>query len=499
MSSPPLSPYSDAGSISDGYQSSFGDYNSGIDDSPSEDFNEDKYEFEVLDTKKVAIQMKDTIRRIIGILNVNKTEARHLLNNNRWDYDKLIENFLHSTSEDDFRLKFGLPLRKQLSPKALQLECDICLTAATCDSNSTLVGVNECNHKYCLDCWNNYLTARLLEVSAGNTVSCPAHKCVALVEDTMVMRLLQDENCKKKFELAILNMYVQNNPALRWCPAVGCIYAICVTYVQQRTVECKCNHVFCFGCGDTAHEPINCDMAEKWSKVVSLNVATHDWLAKNTKKCTQCGVHIQKNGGCNYIYCTSCKSAFCWLCGISMNREEHTAPHKCNLFVIPTNAAGSSNATKSASARREHYATRYFNHLLSSKFELNLYEMVENKITMLETEQNIARTNVQFFHHAIRVLMASRRILSATYAFAYYTAECNQLHIFLDNQRDLEVATEKLSDMLENEEITSENLERVQEVLETKFSYCKSRQQTLLKHVSEGYALGWWTTNLSSH
>jgi len=44
-----------------------------------------------------------------------------------------------------------------------------------------------------------------------------------------------------------------------------------------------------------------------------------------------------------------------------------------------------------------------------------------------------------------------------TYVFAFYLIKNNQSVIFEDNQRDLESATEKLSEYLERE-ITSENL-----------------------------------------
>ena len=44
-----------------------------------------------------------------------------------------------------------------------------------------------------------------------------------------------------------------------------------------------------------------------------------------------------------------------------------------------------------------------------------------------------------------------------TYVFAFYLVKTNQSVIFEDNQRDLESATEKLSEYLERD-ITSENL-----------------------------------------
>lgn len=184
------------------------------------------------------------------------------------------------------------------------------------------------------------------------------------------------------------------------------------------------------------------------------------------------------------MMCRSCNYRFCWMCG---NATDHGL-HNCNQYNGPVEKDTNSD---DAPLRRAHYATRYHNHLFSLKLEQNLYEWVEEKIQMLQEAQNIARTRVDFFHRAIETLSKSRRILCATYAFAYFTRECNQLHIFEENQRDLENATEKLSSYLEND-ITNENLLDIQQTLEDKFSYCKRRQKTLLDHVREGYEFGWW-------
>jgi len=41
---------------------------------------------------------------------------------------------------------------------------------------------------------------------------------------------------------------------------------------------------------------------------------SQEWIEKNTKACPDCGVRIEKNGGCNYIVCTQCGCGFCYYC-----------------------------------------------------------------------------------------------------------------------------------------------------------------------------------------
>lgn len=530
MHSPPMSPFSEADS-----QSSFDGNVSGLDDSQSDDCNEDKYDAEVLDKKQLLARMTETVQRLVTILAVNDTEARYLLNQNRWNTDKLIDVFLQLANDDDFRRQHGLVVRQPAlhSNTKPKTECDICMgiyddscsngngndNESTIDESDPLlkqllIGTNECEHKFCIDCWHNYLVVRIVDEMPGQTIACPAYGCCALVEDSLVMRLLRDNKNKYTFGMGIVNVYVQQNPVLRWCPAADCVYAVSVNCVQSRTVQCRCEHEFCFGCGNNSHEPVDCDMMDKWNTVLSAADMTADWLCKNAKKCAHCGIHIQKNGGCNFIRCISCNKSFCWLCGQSWDMYSAWRLHKCNVYR-ENDVAGNSNSNSadnrngnrhnnnnphagnagnavSSNGRRTHFIARYLSHLDSSHFEQKLNENTEERLDVLQRTENIARTSLQFVKRAMRALLQSRRILCATYVFAYYTAECNQLYIFLDNQRDLEVAVERLSYKLQYEWITADTLKEYQEDLETKLGYCQRRQNSLLKHVREGEMMGWW-------
>lgn len=57
----------------------------------------------------------------------------------------------------------------------------------------------------------------------------------------------------------------------------------------------------------------------------------------------------------------------------------------------------------------------------------------------------------QFLKKAVDILCQCRQTLRYTYAFAYYLRKNNHTLIFEDNQRDLEMATETLSEYLERD------------------------------------------------
>lgn len=114
-----------------------------------------------------------------------------------------------------------------------------------------------------------------------------------------------------------------------------------------------------------------------------------------------------------------------------------------------------------------HYYNRYMNHMQSLKFENKLYASIKGKMEEMQ-KHNMSWIEVQFLKKAVDILCQCRQTLMCTYVFAYYLCKCNQSIIFEDNQRDLETATEKLSEYLERD-ITSENLADIKQKVQDKY------------------------------
>lgn len=70
---------------------------------------------------------------------------------------------------------------------------------------------------------------------------------------------------------------------------------------------------------------------------------------------------------------------------------------------------------------------------------------------LLQRTSSLSWIEVQFLQRAVSVLLESRFTLKWTYAFAYYLAKNNHTELFEDNQRDLEMAVEQLSGLLETD------------------------------------------------
>ncbi|RWS18099.1 E3 ubiquitin-protein ligase arih1-like protein [Leptotrombidium deliense] len=131
------------------------------------------------------------------------------------------------------------------------------------------------------------------------------------------------------------------------------------------------------------------------------------------------------------------------------------------------------------------------NHKNSLQFENKLYASVNHKIDEMQLKHNWCFAEVQFLKKAVDVLRECRQTLMYTYVFADCVIKTNQTEIFEGNQRDLEQATEMLSEYLESE-LTDDYVTNIKQKVQDKYKYCEGRRIALVKHVQEGYENDFW-------
>lgn len=91
------------------------------------------------------------------------------------------------------------------------------------------------------------------------------------------------------------------------------------------TVSCTCGFKMCLRCNNAPHFPAKCSQITNYYKELKVNNDFYNpedsQCMSFGKRCPICHTFIEKNGGCNHMYCITCKKYFCWNCLVEW--EEH--------------------------------------------------------------------------------------------------------------------------------------------------------------------------------
>ncbi|OJZ81221.1 hypothetical protein ASPFODRAFT_65192 [Aspergillus luchuensis CBS 106.47] len=453
-------------------------------------------EFTVLSPEDIDREQNLQINEVSSILGLPPESSAILLRYGRWNREKLIESYMdhpEKTLEEA-----GLGTNFDGTPKTEVIPgfvCDICCE----DGDDLETYAMRCGHRFCVDCYRHYLRQKIREEGEAARIECPSDSCNMIV-DSKSLGLLVTNDLKERYHALLTRTYVDDKDNLKWCPAPNCEYAVDCPIKQRDlrrvvpTVQCDCRHYFCFGCTLNDHQPAPCTLVKMWLKKCEDDSETANWISANTKECPRCHSTIEKNGGCNHMTCRKCKHEFCWMC-MGLWSEHGTSWYNCNRYEEKSGSdARSAQARSRASLERYlHYYNRYANHEQSAKLDKDLYLKTEKKMTSLQSQSGLSWIEVQFLDTASQALQQCRQTLKWTYAFAYYLARNNLTEIFEDNQKDLEMAVESLSEMFEKPVPELANLKV--DILD-KTAYCNKRRVILLSDTAENLKNGEWSFNV---
>ncbi|GAM36597.1 ariadne homolog [Talaromyces pinophilus] len=438
-------------------------------------------EFKVLSPADIDRDQNSQITEVSSILGLPPESAGILLRFARWNREKLIESYMDRSEE--ILEEAGLGHSFEANPRTEVVPgfmCEIC-----CEDGDDLE--------------THYLSQKIKEEGEAARIQCPQDHCHRIV-DSKSLNLLVTDELKDRYKTLLTRTYVDDKDNLKWCPAPNCEFAIdCGVKARDLnkivpTVHCACKHSFCFGCGLNDHQPPPCSLVKMWLKKCEDDSETANWISANTKECPKCLSTIEKNGGCNHMTCRKCKHEFCWMC-MGLWSEHGTSWYNCNRYTEKSGSdARDAQARSRASLERYlHYYNRYANHEQSAKLDKDLYLKTEKKMTSLQSQSGMSWIEVQFLDTASQALQQCRQTLKWTYAFAYYLARNNLTEIFEDNQKDLEMAVESLSEMFEKP--IAELAELKVDILD-KTAYCNKRRVILLSDTAENLKQNEWKFNV---
>ncbi|KAK9470935.1 uncharacterized protein V1510DRAFT_398175 [Dipodascopsis tothii] len=460
-------------------------------------------EHTVLTLDELQRRQREQVDQVASTLGLSAEDAMTLLLHYKWKHERLLELYVDDTEgvlraagiqtrDDGAPAKYATVPSKDLPAGFM---CEIC-----CDDDDGLETMAiDCGHRFCLDCYRHYLTQKIVDEGESRNITCPGDGCRLVVNDGAI-RLVVDDRTYARYRTLLDRTFVQDHDRLRWCPAPNCENAVecgALSAGASRdlktivpSVTCSCGYSFCFGCGLPEHQPCICVLVKKWIKKCEDDSETANWISANTKECPKCMATIEKNGGCNHMTCRKCKYEFCWIC-IGSWAEHGTSWYNCSRYDEKSGVEARDNQAKSRASleRYLHYYNRYANHEQSAKLDKDLYVRTERKMTLLQSTSGMSWIEVQYLAQASSVLQQCRQTLKWTYAFAFYLERNNHTHLFEDNQKDLEMAVEQLSELFER---PMQELAENKVLVMDKTAYVANRRLVLLEDTARGLLEGRW-------
>ncbi|CAD8203755.1 unnamed protein product [Paramecium pentaurelia] len=179
---------------------------------------------------------------------------------------------------------------------------------------------SKCDCHFCLFCLLNWFDEKNRDKPV-EILQCPNQGCNFTYNRNEILSFCSLQPYEKMIQEILLKEYLKNQD-IRPCPNGKCKY---FGYIE---LDNKCDdELECFECG------------MKWRDfaLASYTFQT-EYMIKNifgiirefcycfitTNECPNCGILIQRNGGCKHITCKACAHQFCWYCKQQWGRHKES-------------------------------------------------------------------------------------------------------------------------------------------------------------------------------
>uniref|UniRef100_A0A1I7TM01 RBR-type E3 ubiquitin transferase n=1 Tax=Caenorhabditis tropicalis TaxID=1561998 RepID=A0A1I7TM01_9PELO len=193
-----------------------------------------------------------------------------------------------------------------------------------CDNKEKIIFDLGCNHISCKNCFREYLLSTLNSFNFinkppyGYTISCPYQGCNKVVKDVHHFHIMGQSAYSEYQRKATERLILVDDEGVT-CPNALCGQSFFwEPYDDDGRSQCPdCFYTFCRKC------------TEKECVCQSDDDLTKSTIDATTRRCPNCNVATERNGGCSHIHCTSCGMDWCFKC-VTAWREECQWDHWFN-------------------------------------------------------------------------------------------------------------------------------------------------------------------------
>lgn len=140
-------------------------------------------EYKVHSPSDLQQQQSSIISQISSVLGISANECLTCLVYFNWNKDALLDNYLNNTLK--IRNLVGLT-SSVTNIENYEICCDIC-----CENTSKSLAL-ECGHRYCLDCWKEYLNRKIRDEGECRKIQCPG-SCSLTVDESTILKIVDQD------------------------------------------------------------------------------------------------------------------------------------------------------------------------------------------------------------------------------------------------------------------------------------------------------------------
>ncbi|CAG8747926.1 2250_t:CDS:1, partial [Funneliformis mosseae] len=152
-------------------------------------------DFIVHSVEGIVKNQDDEVNHVSNILGIQRQHAATLLRHFRWNKERLIERYMDDSRE--VLNKAGVITDNTRTPKFIKIPgfmCDIC-----CDDDEDLYTLAlSCGHRFCRNCYEQYLTQKIKEEGESRRILCMANNCNVIVDEKTV-KLAVNKDIHERF------------------------------------------------------------------------------------------------------------------------------------------------------------------------------------------------------------------------------------------------------------------------------------------------------------
>lgn len=151
-------------------------------------------DFKVLSPADIEREQNIQIAEVSSILDLPPESAAILLRFGRWNREKLIESYMDHPEQT--LEEAGLGTYFQTTPRTQKVPgfmCDICCE----DGDDLETYAMRCGHRFCVDCYRQYLAQKIRGEGEAARIECPAEGC-NMILDSKSLELLVTSDLKNR-------------------------------------------------------------------------------------------------------------------------------------------------------------------------------------------------------------------------------------------------------------------------------------------------------------